>query len=53
MGEYEYNWEMSMPEIKQCIEFFTTTTREMGMGGKRAGKAREKGEEKSKGPETK
>ncbi|HBL73673.1 MAG: endonuclease [Bacteroidetes bacterium GWF2_42_66] len=24
--EYEYNWENSVPDIKQCISYFTTTT---------------------------
>jgi sugar phosphate isomerase/epimerase len=51
MVEYEHNWEKSMPEIAQCVEFFKNTTKEMGE--KRPGKSHEKGEEKSKGGEPK
>jgi L-ribulose-5-phosphate 3-epimerase UlaE len=27
--EYEYNWENSVPDIKQCIEYFNNSVEEL------------------------
>lgn len=31
--EYEYNWENSVPEIRQCVEYFRKTAAELKLGG--------------------
>ena len=47
MIEYEYNWDKSMPEIKQCIEFFNKTVRELrGQGRELGGRKTKPAEEK-------
>ncbi len=28
--EYEYNWENSLPEVKECAKFFREATKELG-----------------------
>ena len=28
--EYEYNWENSVPDIRQCIDYFNQACAEMG-----------------------
>jgi len=47
MIEYEYNWDKSMPEIKQCIDFFNKTVRELrGQGRELGGRKTKPAEEK-------
>ena len=41
--EYEYNWDNSLPEITDCVKFFTQKAREIaraqrGQRGERKGK---------------
>ncbi|HSW45490.1 MAG TPA: sugar phosphate isomerase/epimerase [Phycisphaerae bacterium] len=46
MIEYEHNWENSMPDIKQCIEFFRKTVREMRGSGQPRSEGKKKEAEK-------
>lgn len=49
--EYEHNWDNSLPEITQCITFFTQKAREIARAqrGQRDGKAKADGDKEKTG----
>ncbi len=50
--EYEYNWDNSLPEITECVKYFTQKTREI-LRAQRGGERGQRGEARKEGGKAK